>query len=822
MASPVTRALALLIAGLWISACASPEERIATHIAKAEAQAAEGHPEQAVVELQQALQLDPNSAEINQRLGELLAKRGAARAASFRFGEAYRLDPTRVDAGLRQAMLLASRAPRRARQLLDAVQAQHPDDAAVYRARSAFALMRGNRNAALADARKAVSTQPDAPESWLQLGLVQRAQLLASQQQRETIDDSRYTEVLASFDHTDVLADGHVGARIEKGHVYASWPGHAQQALDAYRSGVALARDHADAAAGRAAARALEEYARSVGDAALRSEALRALVAADATQVRAWEQLAGLALQREGPEAADRIYGELLERQPERAEAHIAYTNYLVRQQRGEEAIAHLTRVLSDGPDTASLWEQLIRLDLVEGLREEARASLQQMQAHHAEDPLTHMSEVRLAIADGLYAEALAGLDALADQPPNADREQLRALAHAELGQLDEALAAIARVRELSPTLPVAAVHLEASVRHQAGQWQGALDVLRELEAHGVALSPAERVIRARTLFELGQHAEASRVLDSLLADRSGAGIALPEKARRRGARHPEEAKRQLGRALHAAPGSAALLTGLTRIDLQAGRAASALARLDRAIELQLDDPHILMLRAELLLRSGALARAEVDALRALESTPHVLGTGELLFAIYAREGKLAQALRSFEAAESVGVLGPGARAVLGRLYLSQGRTQQAKQIFESELARDPAPASARMGLADLLAGEGQDLERALALARDAVDAMPGQPDALATLGFVEVSTGRAQAGLEHLRSAIELAEARRGDAPASFHYHLGLALAAQERKTEAAEAFERALAIDPEFPGAEAARRAIEATRSHRAPNAS
>jgi tetratricopeptide (TPR) repeat protein len=55
-------------------------------------------------------------------------------------------------------------------------------------------------------------------------------------------------------------------------------------------------------------------------------------------------------------------------------------------------------------------------------------------------------------------------------------------------------------------------------------------------------------------------------------------------------------------------------------------------------------------------------------------------------------------------------------------------------------------------------------------------------------------------------------------------HYHLGLSLMALGRKQEAADAFEKALALNPAFPGSEDARRLLAEARDAKpaAPSAS
>ena len=269
-----------------------------------------------------------------------------------------------------------------------------------------------------------------------------------------------------------------------------------------------------------------------------------------------------------------------------------------------------------------------------------------------------------------------------------------------------------------------------------------------------------------------------------------------------------------MARALRHTPGNHELLTAISRLDLRTGHADRAMRRLDKVIESQLAGPRILLLRAELLAQTGELDRAEADALRAFEAAPELPGTIDLLFAIYQAQGKLADTQRSFEEAESVGVLHSGARVLLGRLYLAQGETERAKEVYEKVLAEDPELASAKNDLAFLLAHEGDDLERALALAEEAQRALPEHPSVADTVGFTYYRMSQNEAALQQFRYAIQLAETHGGSSPPGYHYHLGLALAALHRDEEAAASFERALAIDPEFAESADARQRLEATR--------
>jgi tetratricopeptide (TPR) repeat protein len=813
------RARRLVLAAILCAGCASPEERFAEHVARAEAYLAERRSDEARIELLAALKIDPGSADVNWRLGELLSDSGALRAAIFHFGEAYRLDPSRVDAALRQVSLLWRESPQLAQRILQRVKTAHPDDPRVRRTESALALVRGDASAALAAARAALDLAPDDADSWAQLGSAHMGRIREARARGAEPADALYEEAIAAFDKVDALEGGHVGARLEKAHVYGSWRNHGADAVAAYRSAIALAQERDNQRHWLGAALAMEAYAHRTGRGRLRVQALRAAVEADPTRIRTWDALARAVEEDRGAEEAERVYQRLLEQQAERPAAHIAYTSHLARQQRGADAIEHLERVLGEGLDAAILWEQLVRLELSDGLRADARATYRRMRELHADDPLTKRSAARLAIADGRGADALEILRELAGTDDSSEVEQLRALGYLDVGNAVGAAAAIQRALSLAQDFPITAKRIEASVRHEAKQWDATLEVLRALEEHGQKLTAEERLMRARALYELGQQEAGRRELDALLGESAVFPRAAVEFSKREGRRHPADAQRQLSRALRQSPGSYELLAALTRLDVETGQAARALRRLDAVVGSQLAVPRVLLLRAELLSLAGELRRAEADALKAFEADPQLPGAVDLLFAIYQRQGKLAEALRAFEEADSVGVLHPGARVLLGRLHLSQGRSDDARSAYEAVIELNPENAGAKNDLAYLLAVEGRDLERAQTLAEQAQRALPDQPEAIDTVGYVYFRRGHHEAALHQFRRATALAEAQRGEAPAIFHYHAGLTLSALERDAEAAVAFERALALDSGFAGAADARRRLEAATPRARP---
>ena len=793
--------------------CASPEERFAEHLQRADAQLAKGRIDDALLEMQGALKIKPEDANLNERLGRLLAARGNTQPAVFHLGEAYRLDPERIEAAVLQAQLVWKTAPPRAEQILRDVIARHPEDPRVHRGESALAVAMGDYDRALEAAERARELAPEDPENWVTLGAAHVGHIRGLRAKQQDAPDALYEAALAAFDKVDELVKGHVGARVEKARVYASWTGHREQAAAAFRDAIALAKQAGDPGPITYAARAMAEYAEKSVRPGLQQEALREVVKIDPSRVREWDRLARVTAQLEGAEAAEAVYQELLAAQPDLPAAHVTYVNYLSQQQRSLDAIAHLDRTISDGLDEALLWEQLFRLELTERRLADARATLAEMEDRHEDDPHTIRAKARLALAEERYAEAIEILQPLQGNRESAEAERLRAIAHMHLQNYAAANSAVQRALKMAPGDPEPSLRLKVAIHDAAGEWEDALRTLARLANRGT-LTPAEELIRARALYGVGKPEEGRKALQALLAGPVPPPEAAVEYARREGSNDPQGARSHLAGAIARAPGNFEALEAATLFDIRAGDVQGALARLDKLVQSQLAGPRVLLLRAEALAAAGQLDRAEADALRAFEAAPHLARAVDLLYAIYVAQGKVAEARRSFEEAESVGVLHDGARVLLGRLYMVEGMADKAQETYEKILKKDSTVALAKNDLAFLLASRNEDLPRATTLAEEAQRALPDHPAVADTVGFVYLQSNRQDAALQQFRYALELARAQAGPESPIVHYHLGLSLLSLGRKQDAASAFQKALELNPGFPGSDDARRLLEEAR--------
>jgi tetratricopeptide (TPR) repeat protein len=798
---------------LWPLACASPEERFASHLERAEALIEQGNAADAMIELQSALKIDPDHADLNQRLGQLLYDRGTLPAAAFHFGEAYRLDPSRVDAAIAQAEILWRTAPRRANQIISNASSRFPDDPRVHRGRSRIAVLDREPEVAITAAERAIELAPEDPDNWAQLGAAWASRVRDLHRREQPDDPTTFEAGIAAFQKVDELEDGHVGARVEIARLYGQWDGHEEQAAEEFRSAIALAKERDDASSVLFAARKMLGYSGRAKSLPLRIEALRELVAAAPKRVLRWEALARAVGEAEGPRAEDAVYAQLLAVEPKLPSAHVAYSVHLARRDRELDAIAHIDRTIASGIDAAPLWEQLIRLELGKRRISDARDTLEEMKDRHPDAPATIRSEARIAAREGRHDRAIELLEAIPDDR-NPETARLRALAELNRGNLAAALAAIERAVALPPRGDIPSLRLMAEIHGRSSDWAGALRTLALLEDLGHALSPHELLLQARSHYELGDTAAGYESLVVCLSAPTPPPAAGAEFARREGQARPAEARAYLEKVLRVAPGNFQVLEAITVLDVREGQAGAALARLDKLVESQLAGPNVLLLRAQLLRGTGQLDRAEADALRAFEADPDLEDAVGVLYSIYRDQGKISEARRSFEEADSVGVLHSGARVLLGRLYLGEGDVDKALATYEQVLEEAPDLIAPKADLAYLLAVQGDDLDRALTYAEEAQRARPDDPAIADTVGFVYYQMKRYDAAVQQFLYSLDLAESMGGSIP-TVNYHLGLALRALGRQEEALGAFERALALDADFAEAEDARVQIEAVKS-------
>jgi tetratricopeptide (TPR) repeat protein len=145
---------------------------------------------------------------------------------------------------------------------------------------------------------------------------------------------------------------------------------------------------------------------------------------------------------------------------------------------------------------------------------------------------------------------------------------------------------------------------------------------------------------------------------------------------------------------------------------------------------------------------------------------------------------------------------------LLGRFYIAGEENRKAVRVYEAALAKKPDFWPAANDLAWLLCDRGTttaELNKALALAQNALTIRPGEPILTDTLGWVQYRMG----DLERALANLERAQAKLPDHP-EINYHLGMAYLKAGKREEAKGHLEMAVAAKSNFPGREEAGKAL------------
>jgi tetratricopeptide (TPR) repeat protein len=795
---------------LAMLACGSETQRFARHLESADEYLKQGKHAEALLELRSALQIDPKNADVNVRIADAMVDQGRPADAAFYYREATRLDPKRADAALGEAKLVLFDDTDRAEELVKGVLEREPENVMAHVRSSEIALVRNDADAAVAAALVATEVDPDEPMAHMQLGISRLALVRRERLEGKTPSDELFQSAATAITRADELLGGGWKARAELAKLYAAWPNHEEQARETYRGAVEAAPEGQPR--GQAAMLAAS-WARSTRDEEFLRWALEQVVAADPARLDAWEQLAALEERLEAGRAKA-VYERLLAQRPADIEAHVRYARWLAATDQIDAALAHLEAQATEGLEPAVALEEAVAIALRRRRGERARSLVERLGREQPNHPRTLLARGRVALLEGRTDEGAELLRQYTSREERSEGFDLLARTELRRDNLPAATAAVDRAIQLTGgTPPLDLVRLKLGIHQRAQDWPQVLVTVRRYASLGYPLGVAERMAFVRALYESGRPQQGRQVLEQILAQEEAPREALLEFALREGRNDPERAEELVERVLAKDPENMAALQLVVAREVAEGRLDEALRRLDAVAEGRTMPPRMLLLRAQILAAKRDYARAEEDARRAFAAEPGLSGALDLLAGIYTAQGRIQEAIASFEEADRAGALPPAGVALLARLQFASGHRDEAEALYERALAGRADLPGAKNDLAWILAEKQVDLDRALTLAQESQQAEPESPVVVDTLGYVYYRKGLHEAAVQQFRLALELAERSRQMRP-EFHFHLGLALRALDRQADAAAAFEKALSLGA-FPEADQARRELEAARA-------
>jgi tetratricopeptide (TPR) repeat protein len=375
---------------------------------------------------------------------------------------------------------------------------------------------------------------------------------------------------------------------------------------------------------------------------------------------------------------------------------------------------------------------------------------------------------------------------------------------YADLDQGEDAIRAYEEVlkRQSQPAAAetaLAALHLAA----------GSLDKAMSYARQALTISrgnPLARMIVVRTLLAQRDLGQAKVELASLAKDFPNSPTVLNLVAAQQLANHEVEAARaSYTRVVQAAPYDVEATAALTELDLRAGRSKEAIARVEHGLTSTSQQGDFLMLAAETYAAAGNPAKAEELLLKAIDVDPARLRAYSLLGGLYISQKRLDDAKDQFKHMVERSPKSVGANTMLGMLLEAQQRLPEAEQQYLKVLGIDSQSAVAANNLAWLYVSSNRNLDKALQLAQTAQSKLVDEPNVNDTLGWIYYRKNMTAEAIRHL----EMSAQKLPNEP-STHYHLGMAYYQAGELDKAKKELQRSLAMKADFDGAADARKTL------------
>lgn len=450
-----------------------------------------------------------------------------------------------------------------------------------------------------------------------------------------------------------------------------------------------------------------------------------------------------------------------------------------------------------------------------------------------------YISQQQVAEAHALYNESCQVL------PQAVDLWMGLGQTHIMLSQVPEAAQAFAKAAFLNPD-DVTTVQAVAETQALLGQYEPAHAAF----ARAAELDPSNPTPLRRAgdcMWELGREAMALALWRKVLVTHpndTAAHARLGKALAKQG--QYSEALVELETAAQSAPNDTSLAVETARAALHIGQTEKSIGHLERASQYKSDDPEIWQLLSQAFQTQGQLDQALTAIRKAIRLAPGSAPAHAAVAQLLAERGNLPEALTSAEAALKAGPEDPIVLAAVGQVFLQAGRYPDALSATSKVAQACPNNASSHLALArasilnfssgnlEVILPEGtqaknttskarviQSLERAAALGADEMEVKEWTGRARLLFGDAEdalpllESAAAARPSAELLRSLAgcyrkldKLALARQACLSALERQptnmptllELGQVCLAQNDKTAARAAFQRAIGLDVHY----------------------
>jgi len=267
------------------------------------------------------------------------------------------------------------------------------------------------------------------------------------------------------------------------------------------------------------------------------------------------------------------------------------------------------------------------------------------------------------------------------------------------------------------------------------------------------------------------------------------------------------QAEKFFEQALEHDPNYVEALQGLVIIMMQQKQPAQALARVNTQIAKSPNNSAYYFLQARVFLSSKDLEKAEAALQKTTELDKNNLNAMLLLGQVQGARGSPEKALANYQRAVQENPRDARSFILMGILEDGRGNWQKAQEAYQKALQAQPDNPLAANNLAYSMLEHGGNTDVALSHAQVARRGMPEMTGFADTLAWAYCQKGSYASAISLLEEVI-----KKEPQNSLYHYHLGVAYQKSGDKARAREHLQRALQLDPKSPKANEARNALSA----------
>jgi tetratricopeptide (TPR) repeat protein len=466
-----------------------------------------------------------------------------------------------------------------------------------------------------------------------------------------------------------------------------------------------------------------------------------------------------------------------------------ALADYYLLVGRANDAVARLEGLKKQTPNIPQIDLRIAKARATSGDTAGAKALVEDMIRANATNAEALLLKGQLLLNEEKRTEAFEAIKAASTADPSSAEAQFTlGRIYAMRGDTASAEAAFRETLRLNPRATAAQLEL-SRLQLSTGNTASSLRSAEEA-AKSQPRSIAARLTLVRSLLASKDLARAERELSDL--QRAFPNVAIVHTQIGTLALLKNDlpgARAALERAQALEPHALDVLAGMLALDLKSKDGAGAKARLEKRLQ-EGTTPELLLLAAQTYTALNDSAAVEKMLRAAIDADPSQLQPYAMLGQLYMSQRKLDQARAEFDAMAARQTKPVGALTMSGMIFQSQGNTAMAKKKFEDALAIDSRAVIAANNLAWIHAESGEDLDTALRLAQTATAAAPDVPELMDTLGWVYYKKNQPTLAIPIFKRCVEKAPNSAG-----YQYHLGLAYRMAGDTTQAKAAFQKALA---------------------------